>query len=118
MSPPLKGWRGSWTADPDATPATTDEGGDVVSDYMTWRKILIIEMEARGETFADVESSTLTDEQYDKEFDAGYGSIEGVPFTVWTKRHVYFPVCYDGSEWVGSVSRNPDGKPTRHLGGR
>jgi hypothetical protein len=30
---------------------------------------------------------------------------------------VYFPACYDGAEWVGSVSRNPDGKATRHQGG-
>lgn len=31
--------------------------------------------------------------------------------------YVYFPLCYDGSEWVGSVSRNPNGVSTMHLGG-
>ena len=42
---------------------------------------------------------------------------EGKPFTIWTANTVYFPVVYDGAEWVGSVSRNPDGKPTDHQGG-
>lgn len=32
--------------------------------------------------------------------------------------YVYFPLCYDGgSEWVGSVPRNPNGVLTMHLGG-
>lgn len=30
------------------------------------------------------------------------------------KKSVYFPLCYDGSEWVGRVTRNPDGKATDH----
>jgi hypothetical protein len=59
----------------------------------------------------------MTDEEMNKEFDSGYGGTKGVPFTVWTKNTVYFPICYDGAEWVGSVSRNPDGKSTEHQGG-
>ena len=82
-----------------------------------WKEMLAGAMRERGESLSDVESSTLSDDEMNKEFDAGYGGIEGSPFTVWTSNSVYFPVCYDGAEWVGSVSRNPDGKPTRHFGG-
>lgn len=83
----------------------------------TWRAGLIEAMQERGETFADLESITLTDAELDAEFDAGYGGTEGKPFTAWTAKTVYFPICYDGAEWVGSVSRHPDGKPTDHQGG-
>lgn len=83
----------------------------------TWRAELNRVFEYAGETWADIESSTLTDAQLDASFDDGWGGEEGCPFTIWTKNHVYFPACYDGSEWVASVSRNPDGHPTHHIGG-
>jgi len=40
-------------------------------------------------------------------------------FTAWTKRSVYFPVCYEGMYWVGFVPRHPtDGAgPTLPQGG-
>ena len=82
-----------------------------------WKEMLTDVMQERGETLADIESNTLSDDEMVKEFYAGYGGIEGAPFTVWTANTVYFPICYDGSEWVGSVSRNPDGRPTGHFGG-
>jgi hypothetical protein len=87
------------------------------ADMTTWRKQLIAAMEGYGEKLEDIDSSTLTDAQLDAEFDAGYGGIEGYEFTVWTKNRVYFPATYDGAEWVASVSRNPDGQPTSHIGG-
>jgi len=83
----------------------------------TWRKDITRCMLGTGETWADVEACTLTDEELDLEFDPGYGGENGLPFTLWTKGYVYFPVCYDGSEWCGSVSRNPGGKPNTHVGG-
>lgn len=83
----------------------------------TWRKELEEVFEAQGEWWDDIEASTLTDEQLDTEFDRGYGSTEGVPFTVWTKNSVYFPWCYDGAEGVARVARHPDGQPTEHIGG-
>jgi len=49
--------------------------------------------------------------------DQGDGGTEGAPFTLWTAKAVYFPVQYDGAEWVGSASRHPDGVPTQHQGG-
>lgn len=71
-----------------------------------------------SEAWTDVESNTMTEADMAKEFDSGYGdTTEGCAFTVWTARSVYFPICYDGVEWVGRASRNPDGKPTEHQGG-
>lgn len=83
----------------------------------TWREMITCEMEEHGEAWHDVVSCTLTDEQLDREFSAGYGLEEGAPFTLWTTRRVYFPACYDGSEWCASVARDPDGEPTPHVGG-
>lgn len=83
---------------------------------LTWREMISGEMEERGETWADVESM-VGSEHFDTPFDDGYGGTEGEPFTVWTLKRVYFPVCYDGAEWVASVSRHPDGIATAHVGG-
>lgn len=86
-------------------------------DYTSWKQDIEEAMRSNGETWADVESHTLTDDELNAKFDHSYGGTNGVPFTLWTKRRVYFPVCYDGAEWVESVSRNPDGKATEHVGG-
>ena len=83
----------------------------------TWEIQLTQAMEENGETLADLVSTTLTEADLKREFYEGYGGVAGVPFTAWTEKTVYFPICYDGSEWVGSVSRHPDGKPTYHQGG-
>ena len=83
----------------------------------TWKELLEETMQLRGETLADLVACTLTDAEMAAEFDDGYGGSEGLPFTAWTANTVYFPIVYDGAEWVGSVSRNPDGKPTSHQGG-
>lgn len=97
----------------------------------TWRGLISEEMRVHGETFDDVVSmcactnnwkredrQTFSDESWlDIEFDDSYGGTEGPLFTLWTQGRVYFPICYDGSEWVGSASREPDGKPMEHQGG-
>jgi hypothetical protein len=83
----------------------------------TWRRLLTEAMAEHGETLSDVVANTMTDEQMDVKFDDGFGGTKGIPFTVWTGRRVYFPAEYDGSEWVASVSRNPDGEATDHIGG-
>ena len=83
-----------------------------------WKTKLDAALKENGESWEDVESNTMTEKQMAKKFDSGYGGTNGCAFTVWTKNMVYFPICYDGMEWVGSVSRNPDGKPTEHQGGR
>ena len=75
---------------------------------MTCKEMLVEAMKLRNEKLSDIISTTLTDEQMNQ---------SSVPcFTAWTKDTVYFPAIYDHEQWVGSVSRNPDGKPTDWQG--
>ena len=83
----------------------------------TWRKLIAQAMVLRGETWNDVVETTLSNEGLDLEFDNGYGGEEGSYFTLWTKERVYFPCCYDGSEWAGSVPRDPCSEANEHVGG-
>lgn len=83
----------------------------------TWKKSIESTMAELGESWADVEACTLSEMELNAEFHDGFGGTAGAPFTVWTANRVYFPIQYDGSEWCGSVARNPDGKPTLHQGG-
>lgn len=83
----------------------------------TWRKLIQKEMDNCDEDFSNVASTTLTESDLDREFCDGYGLPEGAPFTLWTERRVYFPVCYDGSELCGSAPRNPCNEATEHVGG-
>lgn len=50
-------------------------------------------------------------------FYTGFGGHEGCPFTAWTETRVYFPVVYDGAEWVESAPRHPCEEATGHVGG-
>lgn len=83
---------------------------------VTWRQLITGVMGFDGDSWANLVAITLTDEELDRPFDNGFGGSEGEPFCAWTSRRVYFPVVYDGSEWVSSVSRMPDGQPVRHVG--
>lgn len=57
-------------------------------------------------------------ELLEEKFDAGYGSANGKSFVIITKNWVYFPVVYDGAEWVDRVPRNPNEKfIPKHFGG-
>lgn len=60
---------------------------------------------------------TLSDEELNINFDNGYGLVEGKPFTAWSEKRVYFPVCFDGLECVESVPRNPCDESCEHFGG-
>jgi len=82
----------------------------------TWRQLLKEELDFTGDKLINL-TITLTSEELDLEFDNGYGGVEGKPFTAWSKNYVYFPVCYDGKEWVESVPRNPCETKTEHVGG-
>lgn len=53
----------------------------------------------------------------DVQFDDGFGTSEGPAFTAWTETRVYFPVTYDGAEFVGSAPRNPCAEACEHVGG-
>jgi len=83
----------------------------------TWRILITEVMGFVGDTWGDVVFCTLSDSKLDIVFNDGYGECEGLPFTLWTTKHVYFPVCYDGSESVDCVSRNPNWEAKRHVGG-
>jgi hypothetical protein len=82
-----------------------------------WKELIEYDMDFYDDSFENVESCTLSKEELLVNFDPEHGSTEGKPFTLWTKTRVYFPLCFDGGEWVGSVSRTPDGIPTPHMGG-
>jgi hypothetical protein len=83
----------------------------------SWRQLITEEMGRHGDSWEDVEATTLTDAVLDRPFYDGYGSQEGAAFTLWTDKRVYFPVMYDGSEWAASVPRNPNAEATAHVGG-
>jgi len=55
--------------------------------------------------------------QQSSDYVAGWGTTDGDPFTVWTRRFVYFPWRYDGSQSVAWVPRNPDRSATMPIGG-
>jgi hypothetical protein len=84
-----------------------------------WREIIQEEMDFYEDSFDNVEGNTMVGSQMLVQFDNNSGGRYpvGCPFTVWTAARVYFPLQYDGSEWVGSVARNPNGVPTPHQGG-
>jgi hypothetical protein len=48
------------------------------------------------------------DELPEREFNPGYGSVEGEPIYAYTKDWIYFKVCYDGAEWISWIPRNPE----------
>lgn len=83
----------------------------------TWKEMITASLESANESWEDVEACTLTIGELNRSFDDGWGSPEGSPFTLWTKNRVYFPICYDGAEWVESVPRQPCNEATSHLGG-
>lgn len=82
----------------------------------TWGELIAERFDQTGDTWEDLET-TLTPEEMYTEFNCDYGATEGIPFTAWSKEWVYFPMMYDGSEWVGIVPRNPREFKCKHQGG-
>ena len=84
----------------------------------TWRELISEDMEDHKDSWPSVVRCTLSDAELDEGFDSGYGGTRGKPFTLWTHSRVYFPACYDGSEWCASVPRDPiSNEATGHVGG-
>ena len=81
-----------------------------------WKELLLDAFKETGDTLDAIET-TLSEEEMERTFSSGFGGSEGLPFTAWSDGYVYFPVVYDGAEWVGFVPRNPCNKATRHWGG-
>ncbi len=102
----------------------------------SWRELIGEELARTGETWSDVETVVFSARRWtwgtpaddpdpgdwqaclDQPFDAGYGLPRGLPFTMWTRRRVYFPVEYDGSESCASVPRHPCPEAVDHISGR
>lgn len=83
---------------------------------MNWHEALKERMAECGDDFK-TKTCTLTDEELSISFDGGFGGTEGSAFTAWGEAYVYFPICYDGAEWVGYAPRNPSNESMRHQGG-
>ena len=83
----------------------------------TWKELISSHFKETGDTWNDVEAMTLAEADLDVTFDSGYGGSQGKPFSLWTTRRMYFPVVYDGAEWVGSAPRNPCDEASCHHGG-
>lgn len=83
----------------------------------TWRADFEAERENCGDTSPFV--AVAPDETVlDIEFDDGYGGSQGPDVLIWTEERVYFPVVYDGAEWLESAPRNPTQRGQRHVGGQ
>lgn len=80
---------------------------------ITWRQELAETMAAND----DPGPATVAPDEsvLDVEFDDGWGSVEGPAILAWTADYVYFPACYDGSEWLSSVPRNPRPEGQGHV---
>jgi len=85
-------------------------------EMTSWKEMLKIAFEKNKDDF-DKMICTLSDNDLITEFNDGFGASEGKPFTAWGDKYVYFPVVYDGAEWVGSAPRNPCNEATSHWGG-
>ena len=86
-------------------------------DIESWYDMISVVMEDKKDSWDNMLKCTISQEELHREFDSGYGSECGTPFLLWTKKRVYFPICYDGSEWVESVPRKPCYETARHFGG-
>ena len=80
----------------------------------TWREAF---EKARGEDSSPVVAVAPDEATLDVEFDDGWGGSCGPQALIWTEERVYFPVVYDGSEWLGSAPRNPTTEGQAHVGG-
>jgi len=85
----------------------------------SWENVVAVWVGDHGwEWFDDNENGRrISKEEAERLFSAdpagsGYGGEECWNFHVYTKDHVLFKACYDGSEWVEIIPLNPD-KPRK-----
>lgn len=83
----------------------------------SWEDLFIFAFKDTGDNFDNLKT-TLSTEELKVKFNDGYGTSEGKDFTAWSDNYVYFPVVYDGAEWVGYVARNVCDTKTKHWGGQ
>lgn len=80
-----------------------------------WHDMLKEAFMSTGDDF-EKRICTLTKEEELLEFDDDYGRTNGKRFTAWGENWVYFPVGYDGMEWVDYAPRNPSDYSMLHVG--
>lgn len=61
-------------------------------------------------------SHPLDGPEMTRDFDDGYRGIGGCAFIAFSEKNVYFPICFDGSEWVGRAPRFFPAEPLGHQG--
>jgi len=88
-----------------------------VSDDRTvsWRELIERHRLEIGD--GPILADTFMPGEVDVRFDNSFGANEGIPFTAWSEKRVYFPTDYDGSENVRSAPRDPCDQKTNHVGG-
>ncbi len=89
------------------------------NDVTTWNKVLADFLKEQDDEATDVivAKAPADEKVWDEEFSAGYGGPEGAHILAWSAQWVYFPVCYDGAEWMGRAPRHPRAKGQEHVGG-
>jgi hypothetical protein len=80
-----------------------------------WRELLSRAQDQNGDK-GELKKIYPPNIDLDREFDCGFGTTNGEPFTAWSDKWVYFPIVYDGAEWVGSAPRNPCEVAMPHQG--
>lgn len=82
-----------------------------------WYDMLKEIMKEDGEDFSR-KICTISDDELQVNFDPEFkGEVEGQLFTAWGEKWVYFPLCFDGLEWIGHAPRNPCDISMSHQGG-
>jgi hypothetical protein len=82
----------------------------------TWRKELQQARASAGDQ-SEIVAVSPGETVLDVSFDDGYGGAEGPAVLIWSEERVYFPMTYDGSEWLDSAPRNPQPDGQAHVGG-
>lgn len=82
-------------------------------DITTWRKQFET---ARNGDVTPVVAVAPDESVLDVQFDSSYGSSAGPAVLIWTESRVYFPVVYDGAEWLDSAPRDPQEQGQGHVG--
>jgi hypothetical protein len=82
-------------------------GGMMSDDGLTTWQALLDDARKDAKDESPVVSVAPNPDALEVRFDDGYGSPMGGHVLIWTEERVYFPVVYDGAEWLGSAPRNP-----------
>lgn len=83
-----------------------------------WHELIEIAMKKNGDNWGDMSHCTLGTRQLLVEFDDDLGVPEGVAFTAWSVKWVYFPVVNGGAEWVDFVPRSLCDYAKIHVGAK